>query len=119
MLPKDKLISSNDTPADQDRLRAQAELHLDQAHLTKISAISPENLLHELQVHQIELEMQNETLRESLNALEESRDRYADFYDFSHEFLRNCSTRIINNVKGINRIVYDITSKPPGTIEWE
>ena len=83
MLPKDKLISSNDTPADQDRLRAQAELHLDQAHLTKISAISPENLLHELQVHQIELEMQNETLRESLNALEESRDRYADFYDFS------------------------------------
>jgi GMP synthase (glutamine-hydrolysing) len=43
----------------------------------------------------------------------------ADFYDFSHEFLRNVSTRIINNVKGVNRITYDITSKPPGTIEWE
>ncbi|MCD6035325.1 MAG: synthase (glutamine-hydrolyzing) [Rickettsiales bacterium] len=43
----------------------------------------------------------------------------ADFYDFSHEFLRNVSTKIINNVKGVNRITYDITSKPPGTIEWE
>lgn len=43
----------------------------------------------------------------------------ADFYNFSHEFLGKVSTRIINNIKGINRVVYDITSKPPGTIEWE
>lgn len=43
----------------------------------------------------------------------------ADFYDFSHEFLRAAATRIINSVKGINRVVYDVTSKPPGTIEWE
>jgi GMP synthase (glutamine-hydrolysing) len=35
------------------------------------------------------------------------------------EFLSKVSNRIINSVKGINRVVYDITSKPPGTIEWE
>ena len=43
----------------------------------------------------------------------------ADFYPFSGEFLSRVSTRIINEVKGINRDVYDTTSKPPGTIEWE
>lgn len=43
----------------------------------------------------------------------------ADYYPFSHEFLGRVSTRIINEVRGINRMVYDITSKPPGTIEWE
>ncbi len=43
----------------------------------------------------------------------------ADFYPFSHEFLGETATRIINEVKGINRVTYDITSKPPGTIEWE
>ncbi len=43
----------------------------------------------------------------------------ADFYDFSHEFLGRVSAKIVNEVKGINRIVYDVTSKPPGTIEWE
>ena len=43
----------------------------------------------------------------------------ADYYPFSHDFLGETSTRIINGVKGINRCTYDITSKPPGTIEWE
>lgn len=43
----------------------------------------------------------------------------ADYYPFEHEFLGRVSTRMINEVKGINRVVYDITSKPPGTIEWE
>jgi len=43
----------------------------------------------------------------------------ADYYHFSHEFLSKVSGRIINEVRGINRMVYDITSKPPGTIEWE
>ena len=43
----------------------------------------------------------------------------ADFYPFNGEFLSRVSTRIINEVKGINRVVYDTTSKPPGTIEWE
>ena len=43
----------------------------------------------------------------------------ADYYPFNHEFLGETATRIINEVKGINRVTYDITSKPPGTIEWE
>ncbi|MFN4355813.1 glutamine-hydrolyzing GMP synthase [Parvibaculum sp.] len=43
----------------------------------------------------------------------------ADYYPFTHEFLGHVSTRIINEVRGINRVVYDVTSKPPGTIEWE
>ena len=43
----------------------------------------------------------------------------ADYYHFNHDFLSRVSTRMTNEVKGINRIVYDITSKPPGTIEWE
>ncbi|WP_455475825.1 glutamine-hydrolyzing GMP synthase [Bartonella sp. B17] len=43
----------------------------------------------------------------------------ADFYPYDMEFLRKAAARIINEVKGINRVVYDITSKPPSTIEWE
>ncbi len=43
----------------------------------------------------------------------------ADFFPFDHDFLSAVATRIINEVRGINRVVYDITSKPPGTIEWE
>jgi len=43
----------------------------------------------------------------------------ADWVDLAHEVLKTISNRIVNEVKGINRMVYDITSKPPGTIEWE
>ena len=43
----------------------------------------------------------------------------ADYYPFTHEFLGETATRIINEIPGINRVTYDITSKPPGTIEWE
>lgn len=43
----------------------------------------------------------------------------ADYYPFTHDFLGETATRIINEVQGINRCTYDITSKPPGTIEWE
>ena len=43
----------------------------------------------------------------------------ADWTRLPHELLAGASTKIINAVKGVNRVVYDITSKPPGTIEWE
>jgi GMP synthase (glutamine-hydrolysing) len=43
----------------------------------------------------------------------------ADYYPFDMAFIGHVATRIINEVKGVNRVVYDITSKPPGTIEWE
>ncbi|HCP44919.1 MAG TPA: hypothetical protein DIU15_02670, partial [Deltaproteobacteria bacterium] len=43
----------------------------------------------------------------------------ADWFDMPREVLARCSNRIINEVRGINRVVYDISSKPPGTIEWE
>lgn len=43
----------------------------------------------------------------------------ADFYPFDMGFLGRVATRLINEVRGINRVVYDVTSKPPGTIEWE
>ena len=54
-----------------------------------------------------------------LRAVTSTDGMTADYYHFDHEFLSRVSTRLINEVKGINRVVYDITSKPPGTIEWE
>jgi GMP synthase (glutamine-hydrolysing) len=43
----------------------------------------------------------------------------ADWYSFEHDFLSDVSNKIINKVRGVNRVVYDISSKPPATIEWE
>ncbi len=64
-------------------LRERAEQHMGTGAGIGTAALAPEVLLHELQVHQIELEMQNQSLRQALVDLEESRDRYADLYEFA------------------------------------
>ena len=55
----------------------------------------------------------------ALRAVTSTDGMTADSYPFDHAFLAHVGTRIINEVRGINRVVYDVTSKPPGTIEWE
>jgi GMP synthase (glutamine-hydrolysing) len=54
-----------------------------------------------------------------LRAVTSTDGMTADFYPFDMAFIGHVATRIVNEVKGVNRVVYDVTSKPPGTIEWE
>ena len=55
----------------------------------------------------------------ALRAVVSTDGMTADWYEFPNDFLKEVSNNIINKVKGINRVVYDISSKPPATIEWE
>jgi GMP synthase (glutamine-hydrolysing) len=55
----------------------------------------------------------------ALRAVSSTHGMTADFYSVDMAFFAATATRIINEVKGVNRVVYDVTSKPPGTIEWE
>ncbi len=55
----------------------------------------------------------------ALRAVEATDGMTADWFPIPHKVLATISNRIINEVRGINRVVYDISSKPPSTIEWE
>ena len=55
----------------------------------------------------------------ALRAVTSTDGMTAQSYAFEHDFLVRTATRIVNQVKGVNRVVYDVTSKPPSTIEWE
>ncbi|MDH3321408.1 MAG: GMP synthase (glutamine-hydrolyzing), partial [Flavobacteriaceae bacterium] len=55
----------------------------------------------------------------ALRAVESTDGMTADWVDLPYKFLQETSNKIINGVKGVNRVVYDISSKPPATIEWE
>ena len=55
----------------------------------------------------------------SMRAVTSTDGMTAEIYPYSYDFITKVSNRIIGEVRGVNRVVYDCTSKPPGTIEWE
>lgn len=94
-----------------------------------ISNLKSSNLYHNiwqafcvlLPVHTVGVQGDGRTYEKvvALRAVTSQDGMTADWYDFEPKFLKKVSNEITNRVKGVNRVVYDVTSKPPGTIEWE
>lgn len=130
-----EFISRHPFPGPGLAIRILGEVTLEKLMVVKkadaifIDALKSENLYHNiwqafcvlLPVHTVGVQGDGRTYENvlSLRAVTSVDGMTADWYDFDAKFLRKVSNQITNQVRGINRIVYDVTSKPPATIEWE
>ena len=130
-----ELISRHPFPGPGLAIRILGEVTAEKLQIIKkadaifIEALRRENLYHNiwqafcvlLPVHTVGVQGDGRTYENvlALRAVTSIDGMTADWYDFDSKFLRKVSNDITNQVRGINRIVYDVTSKPPATIEWE
>jgi len=114
-------IPGDITPEKCDILRKADDIYLQEIHDAGLYDVIWQAFAVLLPVRTVGVMGDNRTYDYvcALRAVTSTDGMTADYYHFDHDFLSRVSTRIINEVRGINRIVYDITSKPPGTIEWE
>jgi GMP synthase (glutamine-hydrolysing) len=109
------------TPASLDILRKADAIYLDEIRKAGLYDVIWQAFAVLLPVRTVGVMGDGRTYDQALalRAVTSTDGMTADFYPFSMDFLGRAATRIINEVQGVNRVVYDITSKPPGTIEWE
>ncbi|WP_323054059.1 glutamine-hydrolyzing GMP synthase [Helicobacter sp. MIT 21-1697] len=107
--------------ADLDLLREADSIFIDELHKAGLYDKVWQAFCVLLNVRSVGVMGDNRTYDNTIcvRAVEALDGMTATFAHLPHDFLENVSNRIINEVEGINRVVYDITSKPPGTIEWE
>jgi GMP synthase (glutamine-hydrolysing) len=109
------------TPEKLDVLRKADAIYLEEIHAAGLYDTIWQAFAVLLPVRTVGVMGDNRTYDNvcALRAVTSTDGMTADYFPFDHAFLGRAATRIINEVRGINRVVYDITSKPPGTIEWE
>lgn len=109
------------TPEDLDTLRDADAIYVEELKKAKLYDKIWQAFTVLLPVYSVGVQGDSRTYRKCLaiRAVTSSDGMTADWYPFPPEFLAMVSNRITNEVHGVNRVVYDVTSKPPGTIEWE